>query len=360
MCPGVTDFIDRATVRVKAGDGGDGCISFHREKYVPRGGPDGGDGGNGGDIVFEIHPGMNTLESLHSQPAYHAGDGGHGDKNNRHGRNGDNVVLRVPPGTVVYDSDTRELIADMEQTDGRAVVAKGGRGGKGNARFVTASRQVPRYAQPGSVGQERTILVELKTVAHVGLVGLPNAGKSTLLASITAAKPRIDSYPFTTLHPILGTIQLADGAGLVIADIPGIIEGAHEGVGLGLDFLRHIERTRILVFVLELSPNDPFLPRVTYQQLLREIEAYDRSILDRPRLIALNKTDLLHEGDLEIVLEDFLPAARVPTESIFRISALKNENTRAIQKKLIDMFEEMRKEETPVEKKPFHPLRQDA
>lgn len=360
MCPGSTDFIDRATVRVKAGDGGRGCISFHREKYVPRGGPDGGDGGNGGNVVFQVHRGMNTLESLHSQPAYHAEDGGHGEKNNRHGRTGKDVVLAVPPGTVVCDFDTRELIVDMEQTDGTAVVAAGGRGGKGNSHFVTASRQVPRFAQPGTPGEERKLLVELKSVAHVGLVGLPNAGKSTLLASITAAKPRIDSYPFTTLHPILGTIRLVDGSGLVVADIPGIIEGAHEGIGLGLDFLRHIERTKILVFVLELSPNDPLLPRVTYRQLLHEIEAYDASILERPRLIALNKIDLLHEGDLEVILEDFLPIVDIPRDRIFMISALNGEHTRDLQKTLVEIFEEMRGEEPPVEKKPFHPLREDV
>jgi GTP-binding protein len=342
MCPGVTDFIDRAVTVVKAGDGGDGCISFHREKYIPRGGPDGGDGGDGGDIIFRIHPGMNTLESLHSQPSYRAGDGGHGDKNDRHGRCGEDVVLFVPPGTVAYDYDTRELIVDLEKTDGSAVVAKGGRGGRGNARFATPTRQAPRYAEPGTPGERRTLLVELKTVAHVGLVGLPNAGKSTLLAAITAAKPRIAPYPFTTLHPILGTIRLPDGTGLVIADIPGIVEGAHDGVGLGLDFLRHIERTEILVFVLELSPHDPEFPRVTYNQLLNEIEIYDPAILLRPRLIVLNKADLLEEGDLEVILEDFLPATDTDRGALFILSALQRQNTQAFREALVKVFEESR------------------
>ena len=342
MCPGVTDFIDRAVIRVKAGDGGNGCISFRREKYVPRGGPDGGDGGNGGNVIFQVNPGMNTLESLHSKPAYHAGDGGHGGKNDRHGRCGENVVLYVPPGTVVNDQDTGEIIEDMEDTDGTATVAKGGRGGHGNARFATPTRQAPRYAKPGTPGEQRKLLVELKTVAHVGLVGLPTAGKSSLLAAITAAKPRIAPYPFTTLHPILGTIQLPDSTGLVIADIPGIVEGAHDGVGLGLDFLRHIERTQILVFVLELSPHDPSLPGLTYRQLLAEIEAYDPAILSRPRLIALNKVDLLEEDDLEIILEDFMPVAKMDSDDIFVLSAINGRNTGEFRKALIRIFEEKR------------------
>lgn len=343
MCPRVTDFIDRVVIRVKAGDGGNGCISFHREKYVPRGGPDGGDGGHGGDVIFKVHPGMNTLESLHSRPAYRAGDGRHGGKNDRHGRRGEDVVLFVPPGTVVYDHDSRELIVDLEKTDGTTIVAKGGRAGRGNARFATPTRQAPRYAEPGAAGEQRTLLVELKTVAHVGLVGLPNAGKSTLLAAITAAKPRVAPYPFTTLHPILGTIQLPDGTGLVIADIPGIVEGAHEGVGLGLDFLRHIERTEILVFVLELSPNDPSFPRVTYEQLLKEIEAYDAAILLRPRLIALNKADLLEEGDLEIILDDLIPSVGIDQDQIFVLSALQRRNTEEFRQSLVRVFEERRK-----------------
>ncbi|HQP98470.1 MAG TPA: 50S ribosome-binding GTPase, partial [bacterium] len=196
MCPAQTDFIDRVVIRVKAGDGGDGCISFHREKFVPRGGPDGGDGGNGGSIIFKVHPGRNTLESLASKPFYRAEDGGHGDKNDRHGRSGKDILLFVPPGTVVRDHETQELLVDMEDTEGTAVVAKGGHGGRGNARFATASRQVPRFAEPGTPGEEFKLLVELKTVAHVGLVGLPNAGKSTLLAAMTAARPRIAPYPF--------------------------------------------------------------------------------------------------------------------------------------------------------------------
>ncbi|MFH1743490.1 MAG: GTPase ObgE [bacterium] len=340
MCPGVTDFIDRAVIRVKAGDGGHGCVSFHREKYVPRGGPDGGDGGGGGDVVFQVNPGMNTLESLHSKPAYRAGDGGHGDKNDRHGRRGEAILLFVPPGTVVYDQDSEETIVDMEDTDGTAIVAKGGRGGRGNARFATPTRQAPRYAEPGTPGDQRKLLVELKTVAHVGLVGLPNAGKSSLLAAITAAKPRVAPYPFTTLHPILGTIQLAEGTGLVIADIPGIIEGAHEGVGLGLDFLRHIERTKILVFVLELSPHDPAFPGTTYRQLIAEIEAYDPAILSRPRLIVLNKVDLLEDGDLEIILHDFMPVAGVERDRVFVISALNKQNTGDFRQALVQTFEE--------------------
>ncbi|HPA46019.1 MAG TPA: GTPase ObgE [bacterium] len=335
MCPAQTDFIDRVVIRVKAGDGGDGCISFHREKFVPRGGPDGGDGGNGGSIIFKVHPGRNTLESLASKPFYRAEDGGHGDKNDRHGRSGKDILLFVPPGTVVRDHETQELLVDMEDTEGTAVVAKGGHGGRGNARFATASRQVPRFAEPGTPGEEFKLLVELKTVAHVGLVGLPNAGKSTLLAAMTAARPRIAPYPFTTLHPILGTIPISDGTGLVVADIPGIIQGASEGLGLGLDFLRHIERTRMLVFVLELSPADPSFPAVTYQQLLTEIRAYDPEILTRPALIVLNKLDLLQEGDLEIILEEFIRETGVEQDQIHAVSALQGRNVPQLRETLI-------------------------
>jgi len=288
-------FIDRVKLRLKAGDGGDGVVSFRREKYVPFGGPDGGDGGNGGSIALQVNPGMNTLEKLHSLPVCKAPNGDKGGKNNRTGATGSDVVLEVPPGTIVKNNETGALVLDMEDTDGYGIIAQGGHGGKGNTRFATSTNQVPHKATSGTEGEEFEALFELKTVAHVGLVGFPNAGKSTLLASITGAHPRIANYPFTTLQPILGAITLLDGSTVVVADIPGIIEGAHLGVGLGLDFLRHIERTKMLVFVIELSPHDHTAPGKTLNDLRHEIRHYDATILERPSLIVLRVgTDSRH------------------------------------------------------------------
>lgn len=333
-------FIDRVKLKLKAGDGGDGIVSFRREKYVPFGGPDGGNGGNGGSIVFRINPGLNTLEKLHSQPFYRAGNGERGGRNNRTGANGEDVVLEVPPGTVVINEETGETIIDMEETDGEAVIAKGGIGGKGNAQFSTPTNQAPRKTTTGTPGEELRVIVELKLVAHVGLIGLPNAGKSTLISAITGARPRIANYPFTTLQPILGTINLLDGTSIVIADIPGIIEGAHEGAGLGLDFLRHIERTKMLVYVIEISTHDLSMPSVTIKNLRHEIRQYDPSILARPSLIALNKIDLLDdEEELQMVLNVFREEnPEIPPESIFFISALEKRHTQTLREKIIELY----------------------
>ena len=332
-------FIDRVKARLKAGDGGHGIISFRHEKYVPLGGPDGGDGGNGGSIILRVNPGMNTLERLHSKPLYRAENGINGGKNNRTGACGEDLVLEVPPGTVVKNHETGELIVDLEDTDGETVIVQGGHGGKGNTRFATSTNQAPRHATPGKQGQEFTALFELKMVAHVGLIGLPNAGKSTFISSITGAKPRIANYPFTTLQPILGTITLPDGSGIVIADIPGIIQGAHEGIGLGLDFLRHIERTKMLVYVIEISPHDHTIPSSTLRDLQHEIRQYDPEILERPYLVALNKTDLLDEDELDIVTETFREEwPDVPKSSIYTISALNKDNTAELRQRIIDLY----------------------
>jgi GTPase len=336
-------FIDRIRLRLKAGDGGRGVISFRHEKFVPLGGPDGGDGGDGGSIILRVNSGLNTLDKLHSQPFYRAENAESGGKNNRSGANGESLILEVPPGTVVKDEDTGEIVVDMEETGGETVVVKGGDGGKGNARFATPTNQAPHRATPGYPGEERNVIFELKTVAHAGLIGLPNAGKSTLISAITGARPKIANYPFTTLQPILGAISLIDGSSLVVADIPGIIQGAHEGIGLGLDFLRHIERTKMLVYVIEISPSDPSLIAQTLKDLQHELRQYDASILNRPFLIALNKADLLDDAEEEkLVLQLFQDEfPQLPRESIFLISAMNKDRTEILRQAIIQLYSEI-------------------
>lgn len=336
-------FIDRIRLRLKAGDGGRGAISFRHEKFVPFGGPDGGDGGDGGSIILRVNPGLNTLDKLHSQPFYRAENAESGGRNNRAGANGEDLILEVPPGTVVKDEDTGDILLDMEETDGAAIAVKGGDGGKGNAHYATSTNQAPHKATTGYPGEERNVILELKTVAHVGLIGLPNAGKSTLISAITGARPKIANYPFTTLQPILGAISLVDGSSLVVADIPGIIQGAHEGIGLGLDFLRHIERTRMVVYVIEISPSEPSLTAQTFKDLQHEIRQYDVSILDRPFLIALNKADLLDDAEEEkLVLQMFMDELpQLPGESIFLISAMNKDRTEILRQAIIQLYTEI-------------------
>jgi GTP-binding protein len=283
-------LIDVARIRVRAGRGGAGSISFRREKYVPKGGPDGGDGGRGGDVRLEVNAHVRTLLDFREQPLYRAGSGGHGSGNQRSGKDGDDLVLRLPPGTVVRDADSGEPLADLVEDGEVVVVAKGGRGGRGNARFATSTNQAPRRADPGEEGEERTLDLELKLIADIGLVGLPNAGKSTLLSRISRARPRIASYPFTTLEPALGIVALDDERQMVVADLPGLIEGAHHGRGLGLQFLRHVERTRVLAFLVECSSDDP---RADLALLEREVSLYSSSLLEKPRLTVLTKSDLV-------------------------------------------------------------------
>ena len=288
-------FIDRVVVHAKAGDGGSGIISFRREKFVPMGGPDGGDGGRGGDIVIVGDSNLSTLLDYTYRDSWTAPSGDHGSGSNKSGKSGDDVIMPVPVGTVIKDLETSELLGEVLEHGDRIVVARGGRGGKGNSYFATATHQSPREYQPGEDGQTRTLELELKLIADVGLVGQPNAGKSTLLSVISAAHPKIGDYPFTTLSPNLGVVQLTDDRTFVVADLPGIIEGAHEGRGLGLQFLRHIERTRLLAFLI---PIDAIDWQAEYDQLRREVEAYSIELAHKPHCVVFTKMDLL--GEMEV------------------------------------------------------------
>jgi GTP-binding protein len=283
-------LIDHAIIHVRSGDGGSGCVSFRREKYVPRGGPDGGDGGRGGDVILVADLQLTTLLDYHYRQQYRAERGQHGQGKNRTGASGADIELRVPPGTVVRDAETREFLGELLKSGDRCVVARGGRGGRGNASYATSTHQAPREHEPGRPGVERRIELELKLIADVGLVGQPNAGKSTLLAALSAARPKIADYPFTTLEPHLGVVQLSEGRSLVMADIPGIIEGAHAGKGLGLKFLRHIERTRTLAYLIPVDVEDP---QAEYELLRRELAEYSDELADKPHCIVLSKSDLL-------------------------------------------------------------------
>jgi len=287
-------FIDEVTFEVQGGTGGDGCVSFRREKFIPKGGPDGGDGGFGGSVVLEVKGNVSTLIDHRHKKAYKAKRGEHGSGSRRHGKAGEWVRIPVPKGTMVYDADSGALIGDLTDDQQELVVARGGLGGRGNSNFATPTRQVPDFATPGKTGEQRRLRLELKLLADVGLVGLPNAGKSTLLATLSAAKPKIADYPFTTLVPNLGIVKYGEYESFVMADIPGLIEGAAQGKGLGDRFLRHVERTRVLVFLIEAQADNP---EETYQTLVRELSQFDPGLLDKPRLICFSKIDLLLEEE---------------------------------------------------------------
>jgi GTP-binding protein len=311
-------FVDQAKIYVKAGNGGDGCISFRREKYVPKGGPDGGDGGDGGDVILMADPQVHTLYDFYHQVHFKAENGRPGMGKKMKGRDGEDLILRVPVGTVVKDAETGEVLGDLVTPGQTLVVAKGGKGGRGNARFATPVRQAPRIAEKGTPGEERWILLELKLIADVGLVGFPNAGKSTLLSRISAAKPKIADYPFTTLEPNLGVVSLLEGGSFVVADIPGLIEGAHKGVGLGHDFLRHIERTRVLLYVLDITKKEEVLK--DYQVLKEELRLFNPRLLEKEYFIALNKIDTIaDQEEIEKIVRLF-PKEDQP--KIFPISAV--------------------------------------
>lgn len=295
-------FADRARIIIRSGKGGNGHVSFRREKYVPDGGPDGGDGGKGGDVIFEVDEGLNTLTDYRHRRKFAATDGEEGGKRNCHGKSGQDLVLKVPEGTVIKDADSGKVIADMSGENRRLVVLTGGKGGLGNQHFATSTMQAPKYAQPGQEAMEIEVVLELKVIADVGLVGFPNVGKSTLLSRVTNARPKIANYHFTTLQPNLGVVDL-EGGGFVIADIPGLIEGAAEGVGLGHEFLRHIERTKVIVHMVDAAGTEGRDPLADIRAINHELSAYDPALMQKPQVIAANKIDAIVEDESQIIAE---------------------------------------------------------
>ena len=329
-------FYDTARIYVKAGDGGDGVVSFRREKYVPEGGPNGGDGGRGGNIEFIVDEGLRTLVDFKYKRHYKAGRGQHGQGKNMHGKSGEDLILRVPPGTLIKDADTGELLADLTVPGQRIIAARGGRGGRGNARFLSNKQRAPRIAEKGEPGEERWLQLELKLLADVGLLGFPNAGKSTLISRISAAKPKIADYPFTTLSPNLGVVSVEEGKSFVVADIPGLIEGAHQGVGLGHDFLRHLERTRVLIHVIDLSSFEQE-PIDAFRIINRELELYSPELSKKPQVVAANKIDVPEAKERLASLIEALD----PDIPVFPISAVTGEGVTDLLYKVQAMLEEI-------------------
>ncbi len=325
-------FVDYAEIYVKAGDGGNGCVSFRREKYVPRGGPDGGDGGRGGHVIIRSSLDLNTLLDHKYKKTYKAARGEHGMGKNMHGRDGEDIIILVPVGTVVKDAQTGELIADLDKPDMEVIVARGGRGGLGNAHFATPTRQAPRFAQKGEKGEERRLILELKLLADVGLIGLPNAGKSTFLKAVTSARPKIAPYPFTTLTPNLGVVKTGDFKSFVIADIPGLIEGAHEGAGLGHQFLRHVERTKILLHLIDISEfaHDPV---TSFETVNKELGLYSPLLLQKPQAIIGTKTDIMGDGRNLLKLKTYCEEKGF---DFFAVSALTHKGIESVIKYLVN------------------------
>lgn len=333
-------FVDQARIFVRGGRGGDGCVSFRREKFVPKGGPDGGDGGHGGSVFLQAKPGVDTLLDLAGRHHWRAENGRPGEGGNRHGRNGRELIVTVPTGTLVYDDDTNRLLKDLVKHEQKACVARGGRGGYGNAHFASPTNQAPREAQPGRPGRERTLRLELKLIADVGLVGLPNSGKSTLLSRLTNARPKIADYPFTTKEPQLGISELPGYRRLVLADIPGLIEGAHEGAGLGDAFLRHIERTRVIVHLVDLCPpaGSPS-PTHAYDVIRQELEKYSPALAQRREVVVGNKLDLT---GADAALEGF---KRSRGGAVLAISAVTGRGLRTLTEAMWVAVEEAREQE---------------
>ena len=338
-------FADSAKIFIKSGKGGDGHVSFRRELYVPNGGPDGGDGGRGGDIIFVVDEGLNTLTDFRHIRKYVAQSGEEGGKRNQHGKDGQDLIIKVPLGTIIKDDASGKVIADMSDADKKVIVLKGGRGGKGNQHYATATMQVPKYAQPGQKSMELYVRLELKVIADVGLVGYPNVGKSTLLSRVTNARPKIANYHFTTLNPNLGVVDLDGNKGFVIADIPGLIEGASEGVGLGHEFLKHIERTKVLIHMVDAASTEGRDPIDDINKINAELEAYNPDLMNRPQVIAANKIDAIYDGDESIV--DKLKAEFEPKGiKVFGISAVSGKGLKELLYAVNDMLEQM--DSTPV------------
>jgi GTP-binding protein len=328
-------FFDEAFITVQSGDGGRGCVSFRREKFVPRGGPDGGDGGKGGDVILRSSSHRRTLYPFRFKRQFKAKNGAHGQGKQKTGRKGDDLIIEIPPGTLVIDEETNEIVKDFTQPDETHVIAEGGRGGQGNSRFKSSTHRAPRFAQPGEPGQFLKLKLELKLLADVGIIGLPNAGKSTLISVISSATPKIADYPFTTLTPTLGVVSAGWGEPFVAADIPGLIEGAHTGVGLGTRFLRHVERTRVLVHLIDASNLDPQDPLADYETINRELANYSPQLLAKPQIVTLTKMDL--PGTKEAVKA--LKAA-VQDREVLQISAATRKGVKKLISKMIKYLED--------------------
>ena len=340
-------FADSAKIFIKSGKGGDGHVSFRRELFVAAGGPDGGDGGKGGDIIFEVDEGLNTLTDFRMKRKYVAGDGEPGGKRRCHGADAKNLIIKVPEGTIIKDFESGKVIADMSGENRREVILRGGKGGFGNMNFATATMQVPKFAKPGQPGKEMFVLLELKVIADVGLVGFPNVGKSTLLSRVSNAKPKIANYHFTTLDPHLGVVDVKGAGGFVMADIPGLIEGASEGVGLGHDFLRHIERTKVLVHVVDAASTEGRDPVEDIKTITNELKGYDESLLDRPQVIAANKIDAIYDGEndnIKRIREAF------PDIKVFPISGVSGKGIPELLYELVNILSTIDRTPTVFEK----------
>lgn len=332
-------FADRAKIYVKSGKGGDGHVSFRREKYVPNGGPDGGDGGDGGSVYFVVDEGLNTLTDFRNIRKYAAGNGENGNKRNCSGKSGEDIMIKVPEGTVIKEFESGKVITDMSGDNRKFLLLKGGKGGNGNQHYATSTMQAPKYAQPGQPAQELELLLELKVIADVGLVGFPNVGKSTLLSKVTNARPKIANYHFTTLNPNLGVVDLEDAKGFVIADIPGLIEGASEGVGLGHEFLRHIERTKLILHIVDAASMEGRDPVADIYAINRELEAYNAQIAQRPQIIAANKIDMIYgtEDPVARIKAEFEPRG-IP---VYAISAISGQGLRDLLYDINNRLEQM-------------------
>ncbi|KPL06209.1 GTPase ObgE [bacterium SM23_57] len=345
-------FIDEVEIYVRSGKGGNGVVHFRREKYVPFGGPDGGDGGRGGDIIFSVKTTLNTLASFRQNQNFIAQDGFPGGGNNQTGRSGEDLVVHVPPGTLIYNRDTHELLGDLVESEQELVLCKGGRGGRGNSRFANSRNKAPRIAEKGAPPQERYLRLELKIIADIGLVGVPNAGKSTLLSAVTNAKPKIAPYPFTTLSPNLGVAELDYENSLVLADIPGLIEGAHQGIGLGHDFLRHIQRTRVLIHLLDGLAEDPLLD---FAQINSELALFDPMLSEKPQIVAFNKIDL---PEVEKRWPQIREEVKKRGYEVFAISAIAKTNVRELLYKAFHILRELPPEEE-IEELPVYKMEKD-
>ncbi|OXM86843.1 GTPase ObgE [Paenibacillus rigui] len=331
-------FVDKAKIYVKGGDGGDGLVAFRREKYVPEGGPGGGDGGDGGDVIFRVDEGLRTLMDFRYQKHFKAERGEKGRNKSQHGANADDMVVRVPPGTVVIDDDSQEILADLTRHGQEVVVAKGGRGGRGNIRFATPNNPAPEIAENGEEGEERWVVLELKVMADVGLVGFPSVGKSTLLSVVSAAQPKIGAYHFTTLTPNLGVVDVGDGRSFVMADLPGLIEGAHEGVGLGHEFLRHVERTRVIVHIIDMAATDGRDPFDDWLKINDELKLYNSKLEERPQIVVANKMDMPEAADHLVEFKNRLAALNQEIQ-ILEMSAITKNGVQELLYKVADLLE---------------------